>query len=544
MKIGRIEEITGDGVGPKIVYDAAHDPRMDSSALHTAIRNMVLAGDKKSFDKLRAVARLVQENLIENGKFLRTDDGRTFFFHHKERKLYDLEQTPFRHLLTGTSGLSATENFFRFTLDVLQAHASRGARLARVHTFAKFDIDTGFLAVSDGASGVWVRERGGDWEFCLNGENDLLFLTDSSATAWIPVFAGDRDALRGYLDQFMFADAPLTAHDCRTLLLVWLLQQFFPALQRTRMIPAFLGPQGSGKTTGERLIGRLLVGQDFDVTGVQREREDALIAAITNRVMVGLDNADSKIPFLPDALARYATSQRYQLRRLYTTNEECSFSPRAILMISSRDPRFNRPDVAERLLPFNFDRPRAYRPEFEIFSELEKHRGAVMGALLGRAAQIADALPEHPPKPLAFRMADFGSFGERVSASLGGGSGSWIELLGRLGKAQSQFASDGDGLVAALAEVHHSENIIEMAVVDLFHKCAAVADAKGFLFPRSCQSFGQRLSTMRRVLEIELGVLFQEKRGHGGLRVVSFIPRNGDDGGDGDAFSEKEYERG
>jgi hypothetical protein len=489
------------------------------------------------FDKLRTISRVIQEGFTRNGKFLRTDDGRAFFFHQIERRLYDLEQTPFRHLLTQMSGLSSTENFFRFTLDLLQAQTNREARLAKVHTFAKFDMESGFLAVSDGSCGVWVRERGGDWEFRLNGDDDLLFLTDPSATAWTPSFTGHGEALRWYLGQFMFANSPLTAHECRTLLLVWLLQQFFPPLQRTRMIPAFLGPQGSGKTTGERLIGRLLVGQDFDVTGLQREREDAFIAAITNRVVVGLDNADSKIPFLPDALARYATGQRYQLRRLYTTNEECSFSPRAILMISSRDPRFNRPDVAERLLPFNFDRPQAYRPEFEIFSNLEEHRGAVMGALLARAALFADASSQHPSKPLAFRMADFATFGERVSAALGSESNSWIELLGRLDKAQAQFASEGDGLIATLGELLQSECVTEMPVAELFHKCSAVANAKSFIFPKSCQSFGQRLTTMRRILEIELGVRFQESRGHGGSRAVSLIPKDGDEGGDGDAVS-------
>lgn len=126
-----------------------------------------------------------------------------------------------------------------------------------------------------------------------------------------------------------------------------------------------------------------------------------------------------------------------------------------------------------------------------------------------------------------------------MSASLGGGSDSWIELLGHLDRAQAEFASEGDGMIAALDEVLQSEIVKEMPVAELFRKCAAVADGKGFIFPKSCQSFGQRLSTMRRVLEIELSVLFQEKRGHGGSRAISFIPKNGDDGGDGDGVSGK-----
>jgi ABC-type multidrug transport system ATPase subunit len=68
------------------------------------------------------------------------------------------------------------------------------------------------------------------------------------------------------------------------------------------MIPCFLGGQGSGKTTAIRLIGRLLLGPTFDVTGIQRDREDAFTAAVTNRLVLGLDNVDSKIPWLPDAL--------------------------------------------------------------------------------------------------------------------------------------------------------------------------------------------------------------------------------------------------
>jgi len=350
--------------------------------------------------------------------------------------------------------------------------------------------------------------------------------------------------LQWYLEQFMFANSLLTVEDCRTLMLIWLLQQFFPPLRKTRMVPAFLGPQGSGKTTAERLVGHLLLGPAFDVTGLQREREDAFIAAVTNRVVLGLDNADSKIPFLPDALARYATGQRYQLRRLYTTNEECSFSPRAILMISSRDPRFNRPDVAERLLPFNFDRPGVYRPEFEIFAELGKRRAAVMGSLLLQVGKIADMLPYNPPKPIPFRMADFASFGERVFASRGH-SVEWIDLLKKLEQSQAEFASDGDGLVAAIRELLNQDGQIEdISVAELFKKCSAIAESRGFVFPRSCQSFGQRLSSMRRVLEVELGIHFREARGHGRSRMVSLKPRKGYAGDAGDDSGQSVHEKG
>jgi hypothetical protein len=508
------------------------------TALSAAIRDVALDRETALFDKRRDVARLVQRGLSARGNFLRTNDGRAFFFHTQERRLYDIDQTPFRHLLTQISGLVATESFFVFTLSMLQANTNREARRVNVRTFSYFDLRRGLLAVSDGAAGIWVRERGGDWQLCNNGDDDLLFLTDPQAKALVPDFSKDGRALQWFLSQFMFANSPLTAEDYRTLMLVCVLQQLFPPLRQTRMIPAFLGPQGSGKTTAMRLLGRLFVGPEFEVTGLQREREDAFIAAVCNRIVVGLDNADSKIPFLSDALARYATGHRYQLRRLYTTNEEVSFSPRAILMISSRDPRFNRPDVAERLLPFHFDRPENYKPELEIFEELERQRSSVMGALLVRAGNIADSLPEHPAKPTRFRMADFASFGERVCASLKESS-EWVQLLDRLEKAQTEFASDGDGVVDALRVLLIRERVEGISIGDLFRMCRDVATSHGFLFPKSCQAFGRRLSSMRRVIEIELGVRFQESHGHRRERMLSIVPRHGYEGDVGDDSGRK-----
>ncbi len=489
------------------------------SELQAAIRNVVIGNELPAFDKRRKVADLVEKWLFERGRFVRTSDGRAFFFHSAEKRLYDLEQTPFQHLLTAASGLSSTENLFRFTLDILQAKYFREGQLVDVHSFSYYDSAKGTLVVSDGAGGAWTRERGGDWCLAHNGDNGLLFLTESDAIPWVPEFQNGH-AREWFLDQFLFSNAPLTPDQSKALLHMWVAQQFFPPLRRTRVIPAFLGPQGSGKTTGERLIGRLLLGLDFDVTGLQHDREDAFVAAVTNRVVLGLDNADSKIPFLPDALALYATGQRYRLRRLYTTNEEVSYSPRAILMISSRDPQFNRPDVTERLLPLYFDRPQVYRTEDEIFSELNRRRGAIMGSFLAHVGEIADILPANPPRPLPYRMADFSSFGERVFRWLGK-SEEWMHLLDRLEHIQAEFASEGDGLIAALAQVLEAGEINEVPVGDLFKQCNAVAEASGLLFPKTTQGFGQRLSTMRRIIELELGVKFQETRVHAKARLIS-----------------------
>jgi len=260
-------------------------------------------------------------------------------------------------------------------------------------------------------------------------------------------------------------------------------------------------------------------------TGIRRDKEDAFVAAVSNRVVLGLDNADSRIDWLPDALALYATGQQFRLRKLYTTNEEVSYSPRAILLLSSRDPQFNRPDVSERLLPLYFERPENYAPEHSIFEELSARRGAILGDILHQVGQIADLLPQTEVKSLRLRMADFASFGARVLEPLGQLS-QWSALLGKVEATQAGFAAEGDGVLAALRLLIEREGPInDVSVGDLYKKTKAIAEQESFPFPRSAQGFGRYLSTHKRIVELELGVELIESRHGGGVRGVSFRPR-------------------
>src|SRR5262245_29386601 len=323
---------------------------------------------------------------------------------------------------------------------------------------------------------------------------------------------------------------------------MFVLSQFFPPLRRTRMILACLGPQGSGKSTALRLTGRLLLGSRFDVTGLHRDREDAFIAAVTNRIVCALDNADSRIPWLDDTLATYATGQRYRLRQLYTTNEEVSYEPRAILMLSSRDPQFNRPDVAERILPLHFERPERYEAEPVIFADLDARRAALWGAILDRIGVIADGLHGQQAPPLPFRMADFAAFGWLVFNPTGE-AGAWTALLGRLESAQAEFASTGDGVVEVLRAILERDGTVgPVEVGDLFKMGARLAEEQRLSFPKTSRGFGQRLTNVRRVVELELGVTFHEERRHAHKRWITLAPskpRGGYSGYEGYDVGEK-----
>jgi hypothetical protein len=481
--------------------------------LQNAIRQAVLNPDSPSFDKKREIRDLVRQELLaaSTGSLCQTADGRGFYFDKSKRRLFDLEQRPFQHLLSHVSGLSATETQFRFVLDSLQSDAAQ-KNPVNVHTLSFYDLQTSRLVVSDGGGGIWYRERASEWVSGYNGDSGILFLTEPDAHPWVPEFHKS-GALAWFLERFSLdGGAGLAREQQKTLLLVYKLQQFFPALRRTRVVPACLGPQGSGKTSAMRMFGALFCGPDFDVTGLSANREDAFVAAVSNRVMVGLDNADSRIPWLEDALATYATGLRYRLRRLYTTNEEVSYCPRAILLLSSRDPHFRRPDVAERLLPLHFKRPEAYMPESVLFGELVKRRGQIMGELLDRVGHVADSLAGITLPALTFRMADFASFGWAV-ARAAGQEAEWKEILEKLERSQMEFAAEGDSLVTILRPILEGEGVIgPLDSGELYKRCAKLAEAESLPFPRSPQAFGKHVTNMRRVIEIELEATFTEER--------------------------------
>jgi hypothetical protein len=507
-------------------------PPPGSDGLPDAVREAMLEKGVPAFDKRRHVEALITRYFDQAGHFCRTSDGRLFYFFNKERRLYDLDQRTFGHLLTMASGLSSKEGGYSYVLDKLQARTSRVAPEADVLTLSHYDSKTGLLAVSDAEGGVWLRERGEEWIWQPNGSNGLLFMTEPEAAAWRPDF-GEGTDLGWFLEGFLFANATLTREEQSTLFLVWLLQQFFPVMRRTRVIPAFLGPQGSGKTTAMRRTGALLLGPRFEVTGLSRDREDAFVAAVTNRTVCALDNADSRIPWLEDGLATYATGHRYRLRRLYTTNDEVTYEPRAVLALSSRDPHFNRPDVSERLLPLYFDRPDKYRQEASLFSELDARRPAILAALMKRLGTIADSLAGVPTPAVPFRMADYGVFGWLVFAPR---TEEWSALLGKLDGAQAAFASEGDGLVEALRELmRENKPLGPLKVADLFDQCCAIAESASLPFPRTAQGFGRRLTLMKRAAESELGVRISIEEDRTRTRWVTVTPKSADGAGRADA---------
>jgi hypothetical protein len=463
-------------------------------------------------DRLRAVSILVdQKRKVEGSRLIHAQDGQCYLLYKPTGDLLNLAGEEYKNLCIAQLQVCPSERDWgvvKYQQELDKCEAMQMPRTP-VHSLAFYDEKTGLLAVSDGEKSVWRRERYGEWQERVNGDDGLVFFVDGIENPWIPDFDEPKAvlALAGNLN--FESKGLLGRAEQEALLQVYLLSLLFPSLARTRVIPTFLGPKGSGKSSAVRMIGRLFQGYAFEVTDLQEKKEDDYIAAICNSVIVGLDNADSRISWLEDDLAIYATGYEIRKRKLFTTNDLVSFKPRANLLLSSRDPHFRRDDVSQRLLQFYLCHREVIMPEPELYAKFQDERGKVMGSLLSHAGLIADLLAEMSLPSTTFRMADFAAFGY-VAMTVMGRQDEWPFILRKLQDVQARFSVEGNPFVESLALLldRLGGKIERIDTIGLFERCREVAPAWAMKAFRSANSFSRVVTNMipeiERVLDVKV----------------------------------------
>jgi len=296
----------------------------------------------ESFEKKRNISSAVIAEFSQRGCFYRTRHNRLYFFENDERRLYRIESDDFVRFVAEATRLNPTEIEFKYTTEEIRTQIVRNGTEARVYQLGHFDRLARKLYISDLGGGVFVLTEKGI-TFAANGTDGVLFESFSTAERVTYLSASLRNAS---LDQFL-SDINFDTHShlpieaLHWLLKIWLYSLFVPELHRTRVIPLFVGPQGSGKTSCARLLGMLLFGPRFEVSHLESgvRGEQAFVAAISGSALVAFDNADAKIDWLPDHLARYATGAEFTLRELYTTNQVAKFAANASLVLTCVSPK-------------------------------------------------------------------------------------------------------------------------------------------------------------------------------------------------------------
>ncbi|MEV0187172.1 ATP-binding protein [Kitasatospora purpeofusca] len=182
--------------------------------------------------------------------------------------------------------------------------------------------------------------------------------------------------------------------------------------------PFLTGPQGAGKSTGGRMLVRLIEGMSGDLRRAPKSEED-LISAVAAGWVTALDNLSHMGPDLSDAMCCIVTGAESVKRALFTDGDVHRSAYRRPLLLTGIDVGVIRPDLAERLLPLHLERPRVRRTEAELWAEYAEVLPVVLGSLLDLAVQVRAAEAETPTD---LRMADFAHLCAQLDVATGLGA--------------------------------------------------------------------------------------------------------------------------
>ncbi|WP_327662431.1 MULTISPECIES: ATP-binding protein [unclassified Streptomyces] len=204
--------------------------------------------------------------------------------------------------------------------------------------------------------------------------------------------------------------------DTECLALAWLIGCLGPSVPVPA--PFLTGPQGAGKSTGGRMLVRIIEGMSGDLRRAPKD-EANLIAAVAAGWVTALDNLSHLTPDLADAMCCIVTGAEDVKRALFTDGDVFRTGYRRPLLMTGIDVGVIRPDLAERLLPLRLERPKVRRTEAELWAEYEEILPVVLGSLLDLTVKVRAADAEIPTD---LRMADFAHLCAQLDAATGFGT--------------------------------------------------------------------------------------------------------------------------
>ncbi|WP_327655986.1 ATP-binding protein [Streptomyces sp. NBC_00483] len=296
-------------------------------------------------------------------------------------------------------------------LDLIEALAlTEDTQAVHIRVAPGFDGATWLdLGRDDGQS---VRIHATGWDITVPDPREVCWRR-TQLTGELPMPAKDT-AGKG-IDLLMrlcnFAGA-----ETECLALAWLIGCLGPSVPVPA--PFLTGPQGAGKSTGGRMLVRIIEGMSGDLRRAPKD-EANLIAAVAAGWVTALDNLSHLTPDLADAMCCIVTGAEDVKRALFTDGDVFRTGYRRPLLMTGIDVGVIRPDLAERLLPLRLERPKVRRTEAELWAEYEEILPVVLGSLLDLTVKVRAADAEIPTD---LRMADFAHLCAQLDAATGFGT--------------------------------------------------------------------------------------------------------------------------
>jgi hypothetical protein len=304
------------------------------------------------------------------------------------------------------------------------------------------------------------------------------------------------------------------------------------------------GAMGSGKTTIQRLIKRLL-----DPTAPETVRFDPrdFLQKAMHAYIVMLDNQNTIPEWASDTLCRLVTGEADSKRRLYTDDEDFIIELRRAALLNGINVPTERGDVLDRSLVVELERiPDGDRKTEEEIWELfaRKHPG-LLGALFDT---LSKAITLKPSLKLSRRprLADWGEYAAAVYEVMGWGAETFLRDWDEIVKVQNQATLDGSPVAQAIIKFMQDKDEYGAASSELHSKLKVVAAQLGVdidrdkAWPKSARWLWRRIKEVLPLL-VTAGIEASRGRDESAKQITlrRFPTNDGSDGSGSESRTDK-----
>jgi hypothetical protein len=436
-----------------------------------------------------------------------------------------------RRLMWEEEGRSVSGEYLKMAAGTLSAHAEFSGESRELYTRAAWHQGTLYYELRPGKV---VRVGPGGWTF--EAKPPVLFRRYVNLKPLPdPEAAGSLDVLDELVNLKSERDRRLFKAYLVTLLLEHVGRPIFNAS----------GAMGSGKTTIQRLIKRLL-----DPTAPETVRFDPrdFLQKAMHAYIVMLDNQNTIPEWAADTLCRLVTGEADSKRRLYTDDEDFIIELRRAALLNGINVPTDRGDVLDRSLVVELERiPDAERKtEEELWERFEAEHPKLLGALFDTLSK-AIALKASIKLSRRPRLADWGEYAAAVYEVMGWGAETFLKDWDEVVKVQNQATLDGSPVAQAIIKFMEVKDEYTATSSELHSKLKVVAAQLGIdvekdkAWPKSARWLWRRI---KEVLPLLVAASIEARRGRDeSAKQITLrkIPTNdGSDGSSGESRTDKE----
>lgn len=310
----------------------------------------------------------------------------------------------------------------------LGAMCWRHGKRTEPHVSFHYDANN-FVAYFTEAPGKLIRVSEDDITRVDNGDDGQLFLFPRNYEPWtldldnLPAptdFCPDMSALlpNVLFSVLQFENESLSADDIGVLLNAYITTLFLPGIVSGKILLQVLGKTGSAKTMFLRLLGRLIYGRRFEVTGMDTDEKEVENILVNNAFVVFDDVKRTSNSAILGIIRRACTGGTCIRRELYSNFKEVKEPYRAAISLTcSEEPFANTDEMSNRSLILEAEQREDYLDEKDFIQRIDSNRDQLMAEMVVRLQGVIAAVKaQRDYKPVVqHRMASFATFLLRVS---------------------------------------------------------------------------------------------------------------------------------